>query len=327
MIHLSNGILQATVLRYGAILQSLRVPDQNGVATDVVLGYDTVEEYQADDAYIGAVIGRYANRIGNAQFMLNGTLYRLDCNEGRNQLHSGASCFGFRTWDILKQTDSAVTLGLFSPDGDSGYPGNLSVQVTYTLNGHALEIDYHASTDADTPCNLTNHSYFNLSGHDSGSLKSHYLRIDADSYTPASAENIPDGTIAPVRDTALDFTVMRKILSSPVQTNVSDSAPEYDHNYLLRGWDRSLRTAAEAYSALSGIRMTVKTTSPAVQLYDAVYLSERRGKSGSSYRPFSAFCLETQYCPDSPNHQNFPSTIITASSPLKEKTVFQFSAG
>ncbi|MCR5072454.1 MAG: galactose mutarotase [Clostridiales bacterium] len=326
MIHLNNGILQATVMRYGATLHSLIVPDKNGVPTDIVLGYDTVEEYKSNDGYVGALVGRYANRIGNSQFTLNGKLYHLDSNEGSNQLHSGASCFGFRTWDVLKSSENSVTLQVFSPDGDSGYPGNLTVQVTYTLNDRSLEIDYNASTDADTPCSLTSHAYFNLSGHDSGSLDGHSLRIDADTYTPVDAGLIPDGTVASVKDTPLDFTAMRGILSSASGRERSDPAPEYDHNYILRGWDRTLRTAAEAFSSLTGIRMTVKTTSPAIQFYDAIYLSNHKGKNGASYRPFSAFCLETQYCPDSPNHPNFPSAIITPSAPLKEKTVFQFSA-
>ena len=325
MIHLTNGILQATILRYGATLQSLIVPDKTGTPPDVVLGYDTVEEYGENDGYLGAVIGRYANRIGNSRFTLNGKLFRLDSNEGRNQLHSGASCFGHRIWDVLQQTDSSVTLELFSPDGASGYPGNMTVQVTYTLNGRSLEIGYRASTDADTPCNLTNHAYFNLSGHDSGSLEGHYLRIDADAYTPVTAENIPDGTVASVKNTPLDFTVMRAIPVSRAEDGAVTAA-EYDFNYILRGWDRSLRTAAEAFSSLTGIRMTVRTTSPAVQLYDAIHLSDRRGKHGVSYHPFSAFCLETQYYPDSPNHPNFPSTVITPDTPLNEKTVFQFSA-
>ena len=323
MIHLSSGILQASVLRYGATLQSLSVPDRNGVPTDVVLGYDTVEEYAANDGCAGAVVGRNVNRIGNSQFTLNGTLYRLDRNEGRNHLHGGASCFAHREWDVLQCSDNSVTLQLFSPDGSSGYPGNMTVQVTYTLNGSSLEIVYFASTDADTPCNLSNHAYFNLSGHASDSLEGHDLRIDADSYTPVNAELIPDGTVAPVRGTFRDFTVMRPILPD----GGSGPAPEYDLTYLIRGWDRSLRTAAEARSSLTGIRMTVLTTSPAIQLYNAIHLTERRGKNGVSYRPFSSFCLETEYCPDSPNHPNFPSTVITPDAPLREKTVFEFSAG
>ena len=264
MIHLNNGILQATVMRYGATLHSLIVPDKNGVPTDIVLGYDTVEEYQSNDGYVGALVGRYANRIGNSQFTLNGKLYHLDSNEGDNQLHSGASCFGFRTWDVLRSSENSVTFQVFSPDGDSGYPGNLTVQVTYTLNDRSLRIDYNASTDADTPCSLTSHAYFNLSGHDSGSLDGHSLRIDADTYTPVDAGLIPDGTVASVKGTTLDFTAMRGILSSASGRERSDPAPEYDHNYILRGWDRTLRTAAEAFSSLTGIRMTVKTTSPAI---------------------------------------------------------------
>ena len=326
MIHLDNGILQAAIIRYGATLQSLSVPDRSGIPTDIVLGYDTPEEYASNDGYMGAVIGRYANRIGNSQFTLNGTLFRLDSNEGPNQLHGGASCFGYQMWDVLERTGSSVTLGLFSPDGDSGYPGNLTVRVTYALNGSCLEIGYKASTDADTPCNLTSHAYFNLSGHASGNLNGHFLRIDADCYTPVSAELIPDGTIASVKGTPLDFTVMRRLFPSDEEKAKGCSPAEYDLNYLLRGWDRSLRTAAEAFCSRTGIRMTVKTTSPAVQLYNAVHLGERRGKRGASYRPFSAFCLETQYCPDSPNHPNFPDTVITPDTPLEEKTVFQFSA-
>ena len=260
-VELDNGRLACTILPLGATLQSLRVPDREGRLRDVVLGYDTQAEYEQNDGYLGATVGRFANRIGGACFSLNGEVYHLRANEGENQLHGGEPGFSHRVWTVEEAANDRAVFSLFSPHGDEGYPGNLRLRVTYALEGTALRIRYEAVSEADTVCSLTNHSYFNLAGH--GSVAEQELMICAEHYTPVDAALIPTGEIRAVEGTALDFRRMRPIGGG------------YDHNFALNaGTD----AAAVLYSEKTGIEMTTTTTLPGVQVYSANFLTEREGK-------------------------------------------------
>ena len=327
IIALENGALSCKILTYGATLHSLLVPDRNGDPVDVVLGYDTLSEYMENDGYLGAAVGRFANRIAGARFTLNGKEYPLAANNGPNHLHGGRRGFSHRVWTVEHCAADSVTLSLFSQDGEEGYPGDLHVKVTYTLRGDALTISYHAVSEADTPCNLTNHSYFNLSGHDSGPVLDQTIQMFAQSYTPTDAESIPLGIIAPVENTPMD-------LRTPVRIgeHIDDAFTQlvqgrgYDHNFVIDGAANTLRPAAEAHSEKTGITMRVHTTQPGVQLYTANFLPEgRRGKGGCVYGPRHAFCLETQHFPDSPNQPNFPSAILERNAEYQHTAAFVFS--
>ena len=309
-IELHNGHLSCTILPFGATLQSLRVPDREGARRDVVLGYDSPSDYAERDGYLGATVGRFANRIAGAGFRLNGRDYPLYANDGANHLHGGRVGFSHRDWTVEEAPGDCAVLTLFSSDGDEGYPGNLRVQVTYALEGTALRIRYKAESDADTLCSLTNHSYFNLCG--CGSVAEQELMLCADSYTPVDETLIPTGAIAPVAGTALDFRTLRPIGSG------------YDHNFVLRSAPGALRPAAKARCAASGITMTVSTTMPGLQLYTAGFLSERPGKGGSVYRPGYGFCLETQFFPDSPNKPDFPSCVLQKGEEYNKTTIYKF---
>lgn len=308
-----------TVLDYGVTIQSLLVPDRNGALVDVVLGYDTLDEYVANNGSMGAVIGRFANRIGAGKFSLNGTDYRLCINNRGNHIHGGFQGFDRRIWncDILEE---GLRFWRLSPDGEEGYPGNLTVAVELRwINGQTLELLYHGQTDQDTIVNLTNHSYFNLSG--TGNILAHELQICADSYTPTNETRLPTGEILPVAGTVLDFLV-----AHPVGDFIDRDAAEvaashgYDHNYVLSG-----SPAAEVWSPVSGITMTVETDQPGLQLYTANFLSERTGKDGTVYRERSGLCLETQHYPDCINHPEWPSCVLRQSEKFFNRTTFSFS--
>ena len=326
IIALDNGTLSCKVLTYGATLHSLFVPDKNGNPVDVVLGYDTLSEYMENDGYLGATVGRFANRIAGARFSLNGKEYPLAANDGLNHLHGGLIGFSHRVWTVDCCAADSVTLSLISKDGEEGYPGNLHVKVTYTLCDNALTISYHAVSDADTPCNLTNHSYFNLSGHNSGHIVNQTIQIFAQSYTSTDAESIPVGIVTPVENTPMD-------LRKPVRIgeHIDDDFIQlvqghgYDHNFVVDGAANTLRPAAVAHSGKTGITMQVHTTQPGVQLYTANFLAEGRlGKGNCSYGPRHAFCLETQHFPDSPNQRNFPSAILERGEKYQHTAVFAF---
>ena len=323
-----NGILSCRVLTYGAALQALYVPDRNGAPVDVVLGYDTLEAYMANDGYLGATVGRFANRIANGRFSLNGKEYVLTANDGANHLHGGRVGFSHRVWALDCCTPDSVTLSLKSPEGEEGYPGTLFASVTYALRGNALTIGYHAVSDADTPCSLTNHSYFNLSGHDSGPVLDQKIQMFAQYYTPTDPESIPLGTIAPVEDTPMD---LRKLVR--IGAHIGDGFPQlvqgrgYDHNYVVDGAVNTLRPAARACSDVSGIAMQVNTTQPGVQFYTANCLSDRRGKGGCAYGPRHAFCLETQHFPNSPNQPEFPCAILSRNEAYRHLVEFVFITG
>lgn len=325
---LDNGVLSCQILTLGAMLQSLNVPDRDSKAVDVVLGCDTVEDtLTVGDGYLGAIVGRYANRIAKGRFTLNGREYILERNNGENHLHGGPTGFSTRVWTVEELAADRAVLSLLSPDGDEGYPGALKVQVTYALEGAALRIHYWAASDRDTVCNLTNHAFFNLSGHSSGDVLDQQVQIFASRYTPTDAGSIPLGTLSPVEGTPLDLRTL-----TPIGAHVDDPfeqlamAKGYDHNYVLDGPQGGLRPAALAWSPRTGITMAVDTTLPGLQFYSANYLPPcSPGKGGAVYGPRHAFCLETQFFPDSPNRPGFPSSVLRAGETFDHTTVFRFS--
>lgn len=326
LITLMQGNLSCELITYGGAVRSLIVPDCDGHPTDVVLGLDTLEDYRSQDKYLGAIVGRYANRIADASFCLNGKEYPLAANNGPNHLHGGLEGFNSQVWTAESKEANRVVLSRISPDGEEGYPGTLSVQVTYTLTDDSLEIDYQARCDQDTICNLTNHSYFNLAGHNSGLINEQYVQINAASYTPTFPGSIPTGQIMPVDGTPMDLRQACRI-----GDHVDDDFPQlimaggYDHNWVIDGPFGTLRPAAAAWCEETGITMEVLTTMPGVQFYTANFLEGcPDGKDGAPYGNRSAFCLETQYYPDSPHHENFPSPILRAGEIYRHKTIYRF---
>lgn len=327
LIQLSNGALSCEVLTLGATLRSLSVPDRNGNAVDVVLGYDTLEEYISQSGFFGATVGRFANRIAKGHFRLNGKDYTLAVNNGENHLHGGIQNFARRVWRIDHADATCATLSLFSPDGEEGYPGNVECSVTFALEENALVIRYRATTDQDTPCSLTNHSYFNLSGHDSGNVLQQNLQLFASHYTPINEKSIPLGTTEPVAGTPMDLRTL-----APIGANIHAPFEQlqrtrgYDHNFVVDGEIGVLRPAAVAYSPDTGITMQAETTLPGLQLYTANSLpADRKGKGGCCYGPYAGFCLETQFFPDTPNQPGFPSATLKAGEEYQHCTVFRFT--
>jgi len=323
---LDNGILACDVITYGAALRALWVPDRFGIRRDVVLGYDMLKQYENCTAYLGAVVGRVANRIANGQFVMNGQTYALALNDPPNHLHGGTVGFSKRVWSVVEHTPIRVTLALTSPDGEEGYPGTLQVLVTYALEGGTLSMRYQATTDRETPCNLTGHTYFNLAGHNSGPATDQLLRICAENYTPSDATNIPTGKVAPVAGTPMDFRSATSIgarINEPFHQLIQ--ANGYDHNYAIAGETGFLRDAAWAYSPVSGISMDVKTTLPGMHLYTANFLTDGlNGKEGAVYGPRHAFCLETQFYPDAVNQPAFPSVLLRPDCVYDHTTEFSF---
>ena len=322
---LCAGPLRCSILTYGGAVRSLVVPDRDGNPVDVVLGFDSLEDYQAQTCYIGALIGRYGNRIGGAKFTLNGVEYSLFVNNSPNHLHGGAVGFDKQNWTVESLTDNQVVLSLVSPDGQENYPGTLTVTVTYTLTREGLSIAYRATTDADTLCNLTNHSYFNLSGHNSGSVAEQTISIAAQCYTPTDAGSIPTGEIASVAGTPMDLRI-------PVAMGAhwDDDFPQlvmaggYDHNWVLDGQPGQLRCVATAHSPATGITMEVHTTTPGMQFYTGNFLDGcPAGKGGAAYANRCGFALETQNFPDAPHHDNFPSPVLKPGQEYKAETVYK----
>ena len=317
-IMIRDGAFRAEILPYGATLHALYVPDGFGGVRDVVLGYDSVEEYRRHDGYLGATVGRNANRIAGAEFVLGGEVWHLSANEGANQLHSGFSGLHQKVWSYEQTAENAVTLRTVSPHGEDGFPGTLHLSVTYTLAEGALSIDYAAVCDRDTVVNLTNHAYFNLAGHEGGAVEDHVLTVHADSCTPCGAGTIPTGEVRAVDGTALD---LRGGVTLGERLGAAELAEYhgYDHNFVLRGTD-----AARLYCPRSGIAMTVETTLPGLQVYTAGFLTERQGKGGAAYGRHHGVCLETQFWPDAMHHRNFPSSVLRAGEVYRHKTVYRF---
>lgn len=327
-IVLTDGALSCGVITYGGALRFLTVPGQTGGPVDVVLGFDTLEDYIRQDKYMGALVGRYGNRIGGSRFALEGQEYPLRANDGPNHLHGGPEGFDKKVWQVRAQTRSSVSLSLFSPDGEEGYPGNLEVTVTYTLRGQGLEIAYRARSSRTTLCNLTNHAYFNLSGHGSGSIEGQHIQLPASRYTPVGEGLIPTGAVDPVEGTPMDLRT-----AQPIGAHIGDPfdqlvmARGYDHNWVIDGYDDMAAVpAARAWSPETGICLEAATTQPGVQFYTGNYVGGcPAGKGGAAYGDRHGFCLETQCFPDSPNKPNFSPWVLRAGSEYRSGTVYRFS--
>jgi aldose 1-epimerase len=327
--------VESAITNYGARVVSLLVPDKNGVLTDVVLGYDSIGKYiHQPDTYFGAVVGRYGNRIAKGIFRLNGRQYSLATNNAPNHLHGGKKGFDAVIWAARRLSDSSIELSYLSKDGEEGYPGNLRITVTYTLNGNALTVNYQATTDKPTVLNLTNHSYFNLNGQGSGTINNHLLQIDADRYTPVDSTLIPTGKIDSVSGTPFDFRHPTAIGARVNETNTElRYGKGYDHNFVLNivKADTSkkagaLRPAAMVWADQSGIVMGVYTDQPGIQFYGGNFLNGTNPlKSGKKDDYRSAFCLETQHFPDSPNEPSFPTVQLKPGQVYNTTTDFRFA--
>lgn len=322
----TNGI-RAGIISYGAILVYLQVPDSSGKLDDVVLGFDDLDSYIKRNPLFGAVVGRYANRIANASFTVDGTEFKLTANAGKNHIHGGRNKrFDKVLWkgSPFKENEKAgVRFTYLSKDGDEGFPGNLKCIITYILtNKNELKINYQATTDKPTIVNLTNHSYFNLAGAGNGDILSHEMTINADYYTPSDKALIPTGEIHSVKDTPLDFTSPKTI---GARISLLTQTQGYDHNYVLKNSDGALVFAARAYEPNSGRIMQVYTTEPGMQFYTANGMRGIKGKNEKIYNRYYGFCLETQHFPDSPNKPHFPSVVLRPGEKYDTTTIFKFS--
>ena len=302
---------EVSITSYGGAITSLKTPG------DIVLGFETLDEYVRNPRYFGALIGRHANRIARGRFSLNGVEYQLPCNNGANHLHGGFKGFDKRDWTV-REDGNTLHLTYFSKDGEEGYPGNLNAFVDYTLHDNELRIDYRATTDRDTIVNLTNHSYFNLRG--AGTILDHELTLNADHYTPVSEDLIPTGEIKSVEGTPWDFRKAKAIGSE-----LNDVAGGYDHNFVLNNWDGTLRLAARLYEPTSGRALEILTTEPGIQFYSGNFLDGSfTGKNGVAYEKYTGLCLEPQHFPDTPNHPNFPSTVLRPGEEYRHQTIYRF---
>jgi len=323
--------MAAKIMTYGGILMSLHVPDRQGRLGDVVLGFDTLEPYLGDHPYFGALIGRYANRIARGRFRLDGADYQLACNNGPHHLHGGRAGFDRRLWHAQpsgSETEPQLVLSYLSPDGEEGYPGNLLVEVTYSLTArNELRLDYQAKTDAPTILNLTHHAYFNLAGR--GTVLEHRLRLAADRFLPVDNTLIPTGEQSAVAGTVMDFrkstAIGLRLQSDDEQLRHAEGG--YDHNWILTKTSDGCELAAEVMEPASGRCMSVYTTQPGIQFYSGNFLDGRlRGKAGRFYEKHAGFCLETQHFPDAPNHPTFPSTRLQPSGAYSHTTIYRFDA-
>ena len=319
--------VSAAFITLGAVWVSMLVPGRDGQMADVVLGYDDLDSYLKNPPHFGAPIGRNANRIGGARFSLGGREYPLAANNGENHIHGGLAGFDRQVWQVEEAGADRLVLSLFSPDGQEGYPGDLSVRVAYTLSPEGLSIAYWARSSRDTLCNLTNHSYFNLNGHASGPVAGQYIQINAGRYTPADGGSIPTGELAPVEGTPMDLRAGVRI-----GARIDEDFPQltmaggYDHNWVVDGPAGTLRPAARAWSEETGIVLAVSTTMPGVQFYTGNYLDGcPAGKGNAPYGKRWGFCLETQFFPDAVHHPEFPSPVLRAGAEYRQETRFCFS--
>jgi len=324
--------MEVRAMNYGGIIVSLRVPDKKGVLADVVLGFDTLDAYLNNKPYFGAIIGRYANRIANGKFTLNGAGYRLARNNGMNSLHGGLKGFDKVLWrgeQFENNQGIGVVFTYTSKNGEEGYPGNLKAKVTYTLTDQSeLQIEYQATTDEATPVNLTNHSYFNLASEGNGDILKHNLILNADRFTPVDSTLIPAGELRSVAGTPFDFTKPTAI-GARIDTNNEQLAIAhgYDHNFVLSRKGSGLELAGRVHEQQTGRALEVYTTEPGVQFYTGNFLDGTiTGKHGHAYNKHAGLCLETQHFPDSPNHSNFPWTILKPEQTYNSRTVYKFSA-
>ncbi len=338
---LENSQMRAQVLTYGATLLSLQIPNQTfpndqeetvsdsqGQLSEILLGRDTLEGYLHDNPYFGAIVGRYANRIANAQFTLDGKTYRLPANEGQNHLHGGPSGFGRRVWHSeLLPDGERLALSLFSPDGDEGYPGNLIATVVYTLvPPMTLRIDYFALADRPTVVNLTNHAYINLCGE--GTILDHWMTMECDFYLPIREDLIPTGAIESVEGTPFDFR-----MGKPIGADIEANDPQlriaggYDHTFVIRGEAGILRRACTIRDPTTQRHMEVWTTEPGFQFYTMNLKRPILGRGGRQYERWSGFCIETQHFPDSPNLPHFPTTVLRPGEVYRSTTELRFQVG
>lgn len=311
---------------FGARLVSLHTPDRQGLQADVVLGYGAFASYLRDrKTYFGASIGRYANRLAGGTFPLDGQIYRIPLNNGNNALHGGPEGFDRQLWQSSETADG-VQFTLRSPNGDQGFPGALNATVRYSFHAGRLQIDYHATTDAPTVVNLTNHTYFNLAGESSGSILDHVLELPADRFTPVDAEQIPTGELEPVAGTPFDFRKPARIGERIGEDNVQlKRGSGYDHNWVL-GEAGQKKLAARVWEPKSGRRLTVETTQPGIQFYSGNQLDGSfPNRTGGVYGKHAGLCLETQHFPDSPNHPAFPSTVLRPGEVFESTTIFTFT--
>ena len=326
--------MEVSITNFGATVVTLKVPDRAGKAADIVLGYDTLDGYENGTSYFGATVGRYGNRIASGKFSIDGKTYTLPKNNGENTLHGGIVGFNKKVWkarEIASKLGESLEMSYLSVDGEEGFPGNLSAKVVFTLpaDRNELRIDYTATTDKDTVLNLTNHSYFNLTGEGNGDILDHVMTLHAKRFTPVDKGLIPTGELKNVAGTPMDFnsaTAIGKRINESDEQLVFGKG--YDHNWVLAraGGGNGLSIAAEAYDPKSGRKLEVLTTEPGVQFYSGNFLDGAKGKGNKPYPQRAAFCLETQHFPDSPNHANFPTTLLKPNAVFHSQTVFRFSA-
>jgi aldose 1-epimerase len=326
----NNKGMEVAITNYGGTVVSIKVPDREGKIGDIVLGYDTIPEYENGTSYFGGTIGRYANRIAHGTFKLDGVTYHIPKNDGDNSLHGGIKGFNKRIWtakDVSTSAGQALEITYLSKDGEEGFPGNLSAKVVFTLpaNENELRIEYTATTDKDTVVNLTNHSYWNLSGPGSGDILHDEMTIYASRFTPIDQTLIPTGELREVKGTPFDFLKATAIGARINQDNEQlKFGKGYDHNWVLDRKGPGMFLAARAYDPHSGRVLEVLTTQPGIQFYTGNFLNGAKGKGGVAYNYRSAFCLETQHFPDSPNHPKFPTTELKPGQHYDQVTVFKF---
>ena len=324
-----NG-MEVHILDYGAIITSIIVPDKDGNLDDIALGYDSIAEYEDNGPSYGAFIGRNSNRIQNASFELNGTVYNLDKNDGNNNLHGGYTGYHkimYEATTLQDDTSVSIELSRLSPHMEQGFPGNLEVKVIYSLtNDNQLIIKYHAVSDQDTVVNLTNHSYFNLSGHNAGSVLDHKVWIKSDSFTPTDDNLIPTGEIADVTNTPMDFRQL-KTLGKDINADYPPLkiAGGYDHNYVLNKETSGIERIAQLIDDKSGRVMDVYTDLPGMQLYSGNFMPTEKGKVGATYQKRYGVCFETQYYPNNINQPSFPSSVLRAGEEFNSTTIYKFS--
>ena len=328
---IANGAVELDAISYGAHLTALRVPDRNGILANVVLGYDALDGYLHSRSYVGALVGRYANRIAGGRFQLDGVVYQLDRNDGANHLHGGRNGFDRQVWVGVPAESEAgvgVRFSRTSPDGEEGYPGTLEVSVTYLLSPRGtVSLEYEAITDARTIVNLTQHTYFNLQGEAAVDTRDHVVTIHAERFTPVAAGLVPTGTIALVRGTPLDFTNGARFGDRLTAEHAQlAAAGGFDFNYVIDRSPNPLAAAAELYDPRSGRRLTIATTEPGLQFYGGHLLGRAPANGDREFVRYGGVCLETQHFPDSPNRPAFPSATLAPGAEYRSRTEWSFTA-
>lgn len=322
----SKGMV-VQITNYGGKIVSIIVPDKHGKAADVCLGYESADGYIQGSPSMGATMGRFANRIANAQFTLNDSVYQLAKNAGEHSIHGGVKGFRFKVWDARQLNEQSLELSYFSPDGEEGYPGNFQLRVVFTVTeNNELRLDYHAETDKPTVFNLTNHAFFNLAGEGNGDILDHELMVNAEAFTVVNETAIPTGEIRSVENTPLDFRSLTRI-GERIDADYDQLrfVGGYDHNFVIDKNPQEMVLAALLFEPISGRVMEVKTTEPGIQVYTANSLTDNdKGKGGKTYGSRSSICLETQHFPDSPNQPNFPSTVLNPGDKYLSTTIYKF---